>query len=83
MPSDNTKVEVIQFDSGYFEATPMGAMGSPTAGHGSSVLEAVGEYAINHGLVHVVCKPPGILNEYEITNEYSELNFRKPRSRDD
>ena len=79
--SERVFLEVIQSDNGTFECTVKGAAGTPVAGHGASVLEAVGNWAIQSRTVIVVCKPPAVLREYTIINEYEDLKFNGPAKR--
>jgi hypothetical protein len=74
-------LRVTQNEQGRFEADPCGG-GSPVVGRGSSVLEAVGEYAIQTGLVHVACDPPAVLREYRVSNQYCDLDFHPPAKRE-
>lgn len=72
---------VMQDAKGMFTAEPEGACGSPIVGRGASVLEAVGEFAIQTQLVHIKCRPPAVLREYKISNPYVDLEFDSPDRR--
>ena len=74
------KLTITQDENGRFTADA-GGPGSPTVGRGASVLEAVGDYAIQTQLVEVKCEPPAVLNEYRVDMDYDELELKPPFSR--
>lgn len=49
-------IEVNVTEDGLFECMEQGAVGSPTVGRGVTILEAVGEWAIQTRAVVVKCK---------------------------
>ena len=75
------KLIVTQDDRGRFECVREGECGACIAGHGSSVLEAVGSWAIYSQTVVIRCNPPSVLREFGITNDYGELSFTKAPKR--
>ena len=72
---------VTQNDSGRFEAVVPNALDSPTIGRGSSVLEAVGEWAIQSRAVAIQCSPPALLREHRIVSDYQDLRFSDEEAR--
>ena len=42
------------------------ACGSPTVGRGSTVAEAVGDWAVQTGAVDIRCSPPELLKRYKM-----------------
>ena len=72
-----TEIIVKQDMMGKFECVEFRAAGSPPVGRGASVLEAVGEWAVQTGLVVIECDPPAILREYGVVNAYQDLLFRE------
>ena len=69
------QLEVTQRDSGIFECCEKPVVGTPIAGHGMSVLEAVGEWAIQSQAVQIQCRPPAVIREYRIDTPYNELMY--------
>lgn len=77
------RVVVSQMADGRFEAVPTNATGSPSVGRGASVLEAIGEYAIHHGLLaSVTYAQPAMRHEYSIKTKHEDLEFNKQPERD-
>ena len=72
----------VKLDSaGFLECGQVGACGSPTVGRGGSVLEAVGEYAIQTALVGIRCDPPEILEKYYRLKPNQVVRLEGPRKR--
>lgn len=79
---DPYKLTVCQWPNGRFQCTPQPMVGTLPVGRGASVLEAVGEWVIQNGIVKIKCSPPAILHEYKIGNDYCEIKFGSPDQRD-
>ena len=60
-------VYVTGLDDGTMECVVMGATGSPTTGRGHTVTEAVGDWAIQTGLVRLTCYPADLLEKYKLS----------------
>lgn len=73
---------VTQDNRGRFECVRDGDCGACVAGHGASVLEAVGSWAIYAQAVAIRCDPPAVLKEFSIADEHEQLTFRPVPSRD-
>ena len=76
------KLIVTQDAQGRFECVRENDCGACIAGHGASVLEAVGSWAIYSQTVAIRCDPPSVLREFSIVNDYSDLRFAKAPERD-
>lgn len=72
---------VSQNPDGTFSCVKEGAPGMCIEGHGASVLEAVGSWAIYSSTVQVKCSPPAVLQQFAIANKYCDLKFTPPHSR--
>lgn len=70
----------ITEENGLFTADP-GGPGSPIVGRGASVLEAIGDFAVQTRLVHCQCEPPEVLSEYMVDMNYKDIKFKPPYSR--
>jgi hypothetical protein len=75
-------VNVTQNEQHVFECTLDKAVGAPVTGRGVSVLEAVGEWAIQTGEALVMCKPAAVLQCYRVKSEYRNLKFEGSGERD-
>jgi hypothetical protein len=72
----------VQVDSaGFLECGEIGACGSPIVGRGASVLEAVGEYAIQTRLVGIKCSPPEILEKHYRLKPNQAVQLEGPQMR--
>ena len=60
MPTPIMNLTITADDYGMFEADDTSRPGSPPVGRGASICEAIGEYAMNNGLVDVTYKPEHI-----------------------
>ena len=73
---------IVQQDhDGRFKCFRDGDTGMCIEGTGSSVLEAVGSWAIYSKTVEIICVPPAVLNEFTITNQHSDLTFEASMKR--
>jgi hypothetical protein len=75
-------VHVTQNEQHIFECVAAEATGAPVVGRGVSVLEAVGEWAIQTGEVLVMCKPAAVLQCYRVDGKYQDLEFKGSYNRD-
>ena len=84
--NEDWKVDIIltvnQDNQGLFSCTRNGDAGACIMGRGVSVLEAVGEWAIQSGIVTIKCSPPALLREYAIATDYKDLKFDKSPCRE-
>lgn len=76
------KLVITQENNGRFLCIEEDAIGACIQGRGSSVLEAVGSWVIYSQVVNIRCDPPAVLNEFSITNDYTDLIFLKSPERD-
>lgn len=55
--------------------------GTPPVGRGQTVLEALGDYCLQNGLVTPVCDPPELLSQFMVVPG-ATVPTRKPYKRD-
>jgi hypothetical protein len=63
-------------ENGVLEAITQGSVGAAVCGRGATVLEAVGDYAIQSGLLKIRCEPAALVDtKYQVSRKVNRAKL--------